>query len=54
MSAEANKKLIQQVFTNSANRSGTTFIDHLADDAVWSDRPVLLVGKFHGEGRHHK
>lgn len=35
MSAEANKKLIQQVFTDSASRSGTTFIDHLADDAVW-------------------
>jgi ketosteroid isomerase-like protein len=35
MSAEANKKLIQQIFTDSANRSGTTFIDHLADDATW-------------------
>ena len=35
MSAEANKKLIQQIFTDSANRSGTTFTDHLADDAVW-------------------
>lgn len=35
MSAEANKKLIQQVFSDSANRSGTTFIDHLADDATW-------------------
>jgi len=35
MSAEANKKLIQQIFTDSASRSGTTFIDHLADDAVW-------------------
>ncbi|MES2750459.1 MAG: nuclear transport factor 2 family protein [Pseudomonadota bacterium] len=35
MSAEANKKLIQQIFTGSANRSGTTFIDHLADDATW-------------------
>lgn len=35
MSAEANKKLIQQIFTEFANRSGTTFIDHLADDATW-------------------
>ncbi|WP_024576031.1 MULTISPECIES: nuclear transport factor 2 family protein [unclassified Afipia] len=35
MSAEANKKLIQQIFTDSASRSGATFIDHLADDAVW-------------------
>ena len=30
MSAAANKKLVQQVYTDSANRSGTTFIDNLA------------------------
>ena len=35
MSAADNKKLIQQVFTDSANRSGTTFIDNLAEDASW-------------------
>jgi hypothetical protein len=35
MSAEANKKLIQQIFRDSENRSGTTFVDHLADDATW-------------------
>jgi ketosteroid isomerase-like protein len=35
MSAATNKKLVQQVFTDSGNRSGTTFIDHLAEDAVW-------------------
>ncbi|HKU08478.1 MAG TPA: nuclear transport factor 2 family protein [Bradyrhizobium sp.] len=35
MSAEANKKLVQQVFADSANRGGTTFIDNLADDAIW-------------------
>jgi uncharacterized protein len=35
MSAEANKKLVQQVYTDSANRSGTTFVDNLADDASW-------------------
>src|SRR6478752_8944982 len=35
MSAEANKKLVQQVYTDSANRSGTTFVDNLADDACW-------------------
>ncbi|SDI10009.1 MULTISPECIES: nuclear transport factor 2 family protein [Bradyrhizobium] len=35
MSAAANKKLVQQVYTDSANRSGTTFADHLAEDAVW-------------------
>jgi ketosteroid isomerase-like protein len=35
MSAIANKKLVQQVYTDSANRSGTTFVDNLADDACW-------------------
>ena len=35
MSAEANKKLVQQVYADSANRSGTTFADNLADDASW-------------------
>ena len=35
MSAADNKKLVQQVYTDSANRSGTTFADNLAEDAVW-------------------
>jgi|SRR5882757_7895659 ketosteroid isomerase-like protein len=35
MSAAANKKLVQQVFADSANRSGTTFADNLAEDAIW-------------------
>jgi hypothetical protein len=35
MSIAANKKLIQQIYTDSANRSGTTFADHLADDVCW-------------------
>jgi uncharacterized protein len=36
MSASAaNKKLVQQVYADSADRSGTTFADHLADDASW-------------------
>ena len=35
MSAEANKKLVQQVYSDSASRSGTTFVDNLADDASW-------------------
>ncbi len=35
MSAADNKKLVQQVFADSANRSGTTFADHLAEDASW-------------------
>jgi hypothetical protein len=41
MSAEANKKLVQQVYTDSANRSGTTFADNLADDASW-----IVTGKY--------
>jgi uncharacterized protein len=35
MGAAANKKLVQQVFADSANRSGTTFADNLAEDATW-------------------
>ena len=35
MSAAANKKLVQQVYTDSANWSGTTFVDNLAEDATW-------------------
>jgi ketosteroid isomerase-like protein len=35
MSAEANKKLVQRVYADSASRSGTTFADNLADDASW-------------------
>ena len=33
--AAANKQLVQQVYADSADRSGTTFADHLADDASW-------------------
>jgi ketosteroid isomerase-like protein len=35
MGTVENKKLIQQIYTDSANRSGTTFVDHLADDVCW-------------------
>jgi hypothetical protein len=35
MSAAENKKLVQQVYADAANRSGTTFIDNMADDAIW-------------------
>ena len=35
MSAADNKKLVQQIYADSANRSGTTFADNLADDASW-------------------
>ena len=44
MSAEANKKLVQQIYTDSANRSGTTFADNLADDAVVDrHRAIFMV-----------
>ncbi len=44
MSAAANKKLVQQVFADSANRSGTTFADNLAEDATLGrHRPIFLV-----------
>ena len=39
MSADANKKLVQQVYADSASRSGTTFADNLAEDAVLRGRP---------------
>jgi ketosteroid isomerase-like protein len=35
MSAADNKKLVQQIYADSASRSGTTFADSLADDASW-------------------
>jgi hypothetical protein len=35
MSTAENKKLVQQIYTDAANRSGTTFTDHLADDVCW-------------------
>jgi ketosteroid isomerase-like protein len=35
MSTADNKKLVQQIYTDRANRSGTTFADHLADDVCW-------------------
>jgi ketosteroid isomerase-like protein len=36
MNTKANKQLVQQVFSDSASRSGTTFADSLADDASWT------------------
>jgi ketosteroid isomerase-like protein len=35
MSAANNKKLVQQIYTDAANRSGTTFIDNVAADVRW-------------------
>ena len=36
MNTAGNKQLVQQIFADSANRSGTTFADSLADDASWT------------------
>jgi ketosteroid isomerase-like protein len=36
MSAADNKQLIKKIYTDSANRSGTTFVDSLADDVCWT------------------
>ena len=44
MSAEANKKLVQQIYTDSANRSGTTFVDNLADDDEDLDYRMYQLG----------
>ncbi|WP_027531772.1 nuclear transport factor 2 family protein [Bradyrhizobium sp. WSM3983] len=35
MSTVENKNLVQQIFIDSANGSGTTLLDHLADDVSW-------------------
>ncbi len=35
MTVEANRKLVQQIYADSASRSGTTFADNLAADASW-------------------
>jgi hypothetical protein len=44
MSVEANKKLVQQIYADSASRSGTTFADNLAEDASGSS-PASIPGR---------
>lgn len=36
MSAAANKKLVQRIYDEAANRNGTTFYDNLAEDGCWT------------------
>ena len=36
MSAAENKQLVKQIYIDAANRSGTTFVDSLADDVCWT------------------
>ncbi|MDO8980141.1 MAG: nuclear transport factor 2 family protein [Afipia sp.] len=45
MSAEANKKLIQQIYADAANRSGTTFVDNIAEDVTW-----VVMGQYSWSG----
>ena len=35
MSAAANKQLVEKIYADAANRSGTTFVDNIADDVCW-------------------
>src|SRR5258708_25695094 len=36
MSAAENKQLVKQIYADTANRGGTTFVDNLADDVCWT------------------
>lgn len=44
MSAEDNKKLVQQIYADSASRSGTTFVDNLAETPAGSS-PGNIPGR---------
>ena len=35
MSAAANKQLVEKIYADAANRSGTTFVDTITDDVCW-------------------
>jgi len=47
MSAADNKKLVQQIYADSANRSGTTFADNIADDVTW-----IVTGQYSWSGEY--
>ena len=47
MSAADNKKLVQQIYADSANRSGTTFIDNIAEDVTW-----IVTGQYSWSGEY--
>jgi ketosteroid isomerase-like protein len=47
MGAAENKKLVQQIYTDFANRSGTTFIDNLAEDVTW-----IVTGQYSWSGEY--
>jgi len=35
MNAAANKQLVEKIYADAASRSGTTFVDSIADDVCW-------------------
>jgi len=45
MSAANNKRLVQQIYADSGNGSGTTFVDNLAEDAAW-----IVTGEYSWSG----
>jgi ketosteroid isomerase-like protein len=45
MGAAENKKLVQQIYADSASQSGTTFLDNLAEDATW-----IVTGQYSWSG----
>ncbi len=45
MGAAENKKLVQQIYTDAANRGGTTFVDNLAEDVTW-----VVMGQYSWSG----
>ena len=47
MSSADNKKLVQQIYADSANRSGTTFADNIADDVTW-----IVTGQYSWSGEY--
>jgi uncharacterized protein len=47
MSAAENKKLVQQIYADSANRSGTTFVDNIAEDVSW-----VVTGQYSWSGAY--
>jgi uncharacterized protein len=47
MSAAENKRLVQQIYADSANRSGTTFVDNIAEDVSW-----IVTGQYSWSGAY--
>jgi hypothetical protein len=50
MSAAENKQLVGKIYTDAANRSGTTFVDNLADEVCWTVTGQYSWSRRSGEG----